>query len=105
LTLDETDDQPFDWTPGSKAVIFISNRTGKPDIYRQRIDETAAEMLVSAPEDPEICRVNPYGTPILYLTSPDGNDTAKRSRGGEFAPCCLLRERMSGLAGAYRQDT
>jgi hypothetical protein len=28
LTLDETDDQPFDCTPDSKAVIFISNRTG-----------------------------------------------------------------------------
>ena len=80
LTLDETDDQPFDWTPDSKAVIFISGRTGKPNIYRQRIDETAAEMLVSGPEDPEICRVSPDGTQILYLTSTAGNDTAKRSR-------------------------
>jgi hypothetical protein len=35
LTLDETDDQPFDWTPDSKAVIFISNRTEKPNIHRR----------------------------------------------------------------------
>jgi Tol biopolymer transport system component len=33
LTLDEADDRPFDWTPDSKAVIFMSNRTGKPEHF------------------------------------------------------------------------
>jgi Tol biopolymer transport system component len=80
LTLDEADDRPFDWTPDSKAVIFMSNRTGKPNIFRQRINETSAEMLVLGPEDKEICRVSPDGTQILYLTSAAGKDAAKRSR-------------------------
>jgi Tol biopolymer transport system component len=80
LTLDEADDVPFDWTPDSKAVIFLSNRTGKSNIFRQRISETSAEMLRLGPEDKAICRVSPDGTHILYLTSPAGNDAAKRSR-------------------------
>jgi len=71
---------PFDWMPDSKAVIFISNRTGKPNIYRQRIDETSAEMLVSGPEDKEICRLSPDATQILYLASTAGEDAAKTSR-------------------------
>ncbi len=80
LTLDDADDLPFDWMPDSKAVIFISNRTGKPNIYRQRIDETSAEMLVSGPEDKEICRLSPDATQILYLASTAGEDAAKTSR-------------------------
>jgi hypothetical protein len=41
LTLDDADDLPFDWTPDSKAVIFISNRTGK----RNRHAEAASTDL------------------------------------------------------------
>jgi eukaryotic-like serine/threonine-protein kinase len=77
LTLDEADDRPFDWTPDNKAVLLISNRTGKTNIFRQRIDETSAEMLVLGPEEKEICRVSPDGTQVLYLTNIDEKDAAK----------------------------
>jgi eukaryotic-like serine/threonine-protein kinase len=80
LTVDEADDVPFDWTPDSKAVIFISNRTGKLNIFRQRINESSAEMLGLGPDEKEICRVSPDGTQILYLTATAGKDAAKRSR-------------------------
>jgi Tol biopolymer transport system component len=80
LTLDEADDVPFDWTPDSKAVIFISNRTGKSNIFRQRISESSAEMLGLGPEEKEICRVSPDGTQILFLTTTGRKDAAKRSR-------------------------
>ena len=72
LTLDEADDIPFDWTPDSKAVIFTSNRTGKSNIYRQRIDETSAEMLVSNTDETDLCRLSPDGTQILYVTRSAG---------------------------------
>ncbi len=80
LTLDEADDIPFDWMPDSKAVIFTSNRTGKPNIFRQRISETSAEMLALGPEDKELCRVSPDGTQILYLSKTTGKDAARTSR-------------------------
>jgi TolB protein len=71
---------PFDWMPDRKALIFMSNRTGKPNIFRQRIDETSAEMLVSGPEDKETCRLSPDATQIFYLASTAGEDAAKTSR-------------------------
>jgi Tol biopolymer transport system component len=76
LTLDDADDLPFDWTPDSKAVIFVSNRTGKPNIYRQRINETSAEMLLSGMDGKDLCRLSPDGTQILYLTSAPEKDAA-----------------------------
>jgi serine/threonine protein kinase len=79
LTLDEADDLPFDWTPDSKAVLLISNRTGKRNIFRQNVNETSAEMMVLGPENKEICRVSPDGTQVLYLTKVDGKDAAKTS--------------------------
>ena len=75
LTLDEADDLPFDWTPDGKSVFFISNRTGKANIFRQRINETSAEMLVLGPEEKAICRVSPDGTQLLYLASTEKDVT------------------------------
>src|SRR5262249_3141125 len=67
LTLDDADDLPFDWTPDSKAVLFTSNRTGTLNIFRQKSDETSAEMLVFGPEQKTTCRLNPDGSRILFL--------------------------------------
>ncbi len=75
LTFDEADDLPFDWTVDNKAVLFISDRTGTPNIFRQRLDETSAEMLVSDREKKSsICRLSPDGSQILYVpTNPSDN--------------------------------
>jgi Tol biopolymer transport system component len=72
LTLDDADDLPFDWTADSKAVLFISNRTGKGAIFRQRIDESSAEMLALGTEEKSICRLSPDGTQILYMVTGTG---------------------------------
>src|ERR1700730_3336163 len=61
LTFDEADDLPFDWTPDNKAVLFISNRTGTDNIFRQRMDTHSAEMLVFGPEKRSVSRLNPDG--------------------------------------------
>jgi serine/threonine protein kinase len=80
LTLDDADDFPFDWTVDNKAVLFTSNRTGTDNIFRQRIDETSAEMLAFGPKEKSDCRLNPDGTQILYLvpTNPSDNSQAVR---------------------------
>jgi Tol biopolymer transport system component len=72
LTLDDADDLPFDWTSDDSSVIFTSNRTNASNIFnifRQRMDETSAEMLISSPEQKPIARLSPDGSRILYLQS------------------------------------
>ena len=81
LTLDDADDLPFDWTFDDSSVLFTSNRTNSTNIFnifRQRIDESFAEMLVSGPEQKSISRLNPDGSQILYLASLDSEDTGGR---------------------------
>jgi serine/threonine protein kinase len=67
LTLDDADDYPFDWTADSKAVLFTSNRTGISNVFRQRIDQVSAEMVVSGSGEKSVSRLNPDGTQVLYL--------------------------------------
>ena len=82
LTLDDADDLPFDWTPDDKAVVFTSNRTGGGvfNIFRQRIDETSAEMVVSGPDQKTISRLSPDGSQILYLVPPNPGDNGGQRR-------------------------
>jgi eukaryotic-like serine/threonine-protein kinase len=83
LTLDDADDLPFDWTFDDTAVLFISNRTRTSNIYnifRQKIDETSAEILVFGPEQKTISRLNPDGSQILYLVPPDPRDNGGQRR-------------------------
>ena len=88
LTFDEADDLPFDWTPDNKAVLFISNRTGTGNIFRQRIDATSAEMLVFGPEKKSVDRLNPDGTQILYLVPTNPSDNSQ--------PVRLMRAPING---------
>ena len=74
LTLDDADDLPYDWTPDDKAVLFTSNRNGARNIFRQNIDESSAEVLVSSPEDKFIPRLNPGGSGILYMAPTNPRD-------------------------------
>jgi serine/threonine protein kinase len=72
LTLDDADDLPFDWTADNSSVLFTSNRTNASNIFnifRQRINESSAEMLVSGPEQKPISRLNPDGSQVLYVQS------------------------------------
>jgi len=88
LTFDEADDLPFDLTPDNKAVLFISNRTGTDNIFRQRMDATSAEMLVFGPEKRSVGRLNPDGTQILYLVPTNPSDNSQ--------PVRLMRAPING---------
>jgi eukaryotic-like serine/threonine-protein kinase len=83
LTLDDADDLPFDWMADDRAVLFTSNRTGASNIYnifRQNIDETAAEMLVFGPEQKTISRLSRDGSQILYMVPPNPGDNGGQRR-------------------------
>jgi Tol biopolymer transport system component/DNA-binding winged helix-turn-helix (wHTH) protein len=89
LTFDEADDFPFDWTSDNKAVLFISDRTGTPNIFRQRIDATSAEMLVIDQEKKSpICRLTPDGSQILYSVPVNPSDN--------LGPVRLMRAPING---------
>ena len=68
LTLDDRRDFPYDWTPDGKSVIFISDRTGTFNIYKQAIDQTVPVLLVAGNETHMLARLSPDGTHLLYLS-------------------------------------
>ena len=70
LTLEDSNDSPYSWTPDSKAVLFMSDRNGTPEIFKQAIDEPLAESVVAGPDQLSLPRVSPDGSEILYISTP-----------------------------------
>ena len=70
LTLDDRQDLPFDWTADSKAVIFMSDRTGSFNIYKQAVDQALPEVLVGGDKHAAQPRLNSDGTQLLYVVYP-----------------------------------
>ena len=64
--LSESSDGATDWTPDSKAIFFVSNRSGHEGVYRQFLDQDIAEPVVTEGygRNP---RVTPDGNSIVYL--------------------------------------
>jgi Tol biopolymer transport system component len=75
LTLDERNDLPTAWTPDGAAVFFHSDRSGKWEIWKQRITDTRAELLVSGPGDSRGARISPDGRWLYYLQRPRAHHT------------------------------
>jgi Tol biopolymer transport system component/DNA-binding winged helix-turn-helix (wHTH) protein len=77
LTLDDRQDMPFDWTSDNKAVIFMSDRTGTFNIYKQSPDQAVPEVLVGGNNPVAQPRLSPDGTQLLYVVYPNwGENTA-----------------------------
>ncbi len=68
MTLEDSDDLPYAWTPDSRAVIFISNRTGTYRLYKQIIDRKVAEPITTGPDVVSLARLSPDGQWIIYST-------------------------------------
>ncbi|MGH9505200.1 MAG: protein kinase domain-containing protein [Terriglobales bacterium] len=106
LTLDDADDLPFDWTLDDTAVLFVSNRTGTSNIFnifRQRIDQTFAEMLVSGPEQKTISRLSPDGSQILYLVPSRPGDNGGQRRAEVARGSQLVRLMRAPVKGGPSQ--
>ena len=69
LTLEESRDSPCHWMPDGKAVLFQSNRNGTWGIYKQGLDQTTAQPVVTGPDYKDWPVVSPDGSWILYLSS------------------------------------
>jgi len=76
LTLDESWNDPSAWTADSKAVLFLSNRTGDVVLFKQSLGHGTAEPLLTLRKHDGLGSVclSPDGSWILYMiTSEDGN--------------------------------
>ena len=88
LTLDDNPSLVYDWTPDSRAVLFVSNRSGTYRLFRQAIDQAVPEVLAEGRSILQ-SRVSPDGKEVLYLAgyNPDapgqpGNVMAVPIEGG-----------------------
>jgi DNA-binding winged helix-turn-helix (wHTH) protein len=70
MTFDENKNEPFAWTPDSKAILFNSNRNGTSEIFRQATDEPLAENMMASAEQLQQPRVTPDGSEILFISTP-----------------------------------
>jgi Tol biopolymer transport system component/predicted Ser/Thr protein kinase len=91
LTLDDNNDVPSQWMPDGKAVLFRSDRNGTWDLFKQRLDQTDAEPVVTGPGVKESPVVSPDGSWILYLSSPNAQMTST-------TPVRIMRVPISGGA-------
>ena len=79
LTDQQASEFPSAWTADSKSVVFASNRTGQPEIFKQRLDSEAAEPVARGFHDVfYITPLTPDGSWLLNVTAPREGSTADR---------------------------
>jgi Tol biopolymer transport system component len=80
LTNDEAFDSPFSWTADSKAVLFGSDRSGTEGIFKQAINQDAAEVVVTLPQGVRLGfgRLSPDGAFVLYMETPRAGSAPSR---------------------------
>ena len=91
LTREESVDSPCHWTPDGKAVLFLSNRNRTWGIYKQGLDQTTAQTIVTGPDYKDGAVVSPDGSWILYLSWASPGSTATN-------PARIMRVSTSGGA-------
>ncbi|HXZ78817.1 MAG TPA: winged helix-turn-helix domain-containing protein [Terriglobales bacterium] len=74
LTLDDSVNCPFAWTPDSKAVFFLSTRNGMQSIFKQAINQPTAELFAGGRDQHFGPRLSPDGSEIFYLVA-SGTDS------------------------------
>jgi Tol biopolymer transport system component/DNA-binding winged helix-turn-helix (wHTH) protein len=104
LTLDESVSRPYEWTPDGSALLYISNRDGEFHILRQRLDAATPELLVDGHDNPNILRLSPDGTEILYtsetsLAGKQGAQPATHTPGFEDEQVRIMRAPAAGGVG------
>jgi eukaryotic-like serine/threonine-protein kinase len=65
----ESSDEVLDWTPDSKAIFLDSNRTGADGLYKQSLDQDAAEPLATGGFG-GCTHVTPDGKWVIYSAWP-----------------------------------
>jgi Tol biopolymer transport system component/DNA-binding winged helix-turn-helix (wHTH) protein len=104
LTLDESVSRPYEWTPDGTALLYISNRDAEFHIFRQRLGAASPELLVDGHDNPNIMRLNPDGTQILYMSEASragrsGASPAEHTPGFDREKVRIMTAPISGGVG------
>jgi len=104
LTLDESVSRPYEWTPDGAALLYISNRDGEFHIFRQRLGAASPELLVDNHDNPNIMRLNPDGTQILYMSEASragrsGTSPAEHTAGFDREKVRIMTAPITGGVG------
>jgi hypothetical protein len=82
LTSDEATEWPLAWTADSKALLFLSGRSGgRGSVFRKEISPKLAEPASAEPQEiggPPSGRLSPDGAWLLYLDNPKKSPTELR---------------------------
>jgi hypothetical protein len=89
LTLDDYNDYPGHWMPDGRGVLFVSDRNGTWDIFKQALDRAEAQPVVTGADHKGHPILSPDGSWILYLSS-------ATSGVGAITPVRILRVSTSG---------
>jgi len=93
LTTDEANDEPYGWTPDSKAVLFASDRNGSRGIFKQQVNANEAQAVITGQQDAWYPRISADGEWILYQEFPKG--------AGPSIPKRLMRVPLAGGAPQF----
>jgi Tol biopolymer transport system component len=74
LSFDDRADSTGGWSRDSKAVYYISDRSGSDNIYRQVVGEHSAEDVVESPQRKSVPALSPDGKWLLYMAWPPDTD-------------------------------
>jgi Tol biopolymer transport system component/DNA-binding winged helix-turn-helix (wHTH) protein len=104
LTLDESVSRPYEWTPDGTALLYVSNRDGEFHIFRQRLGAASPELVVDGHDNPNIMRLNPDGTQILYMSEASragrsGTSPAEHSAGFDREKVRIMTAPIGGGVG------
>jgi Tol biopolymer transport system component len=80
FTLTESLDLPVGWTADSKAILFMSSRSGHWGIYKQFLNKDTAEPLLTGLDEVRSQRVSADGNWFLYgVPANPGDESSGRS--------------------------
>jgi DNA-binding winged helix-turn-helix (wHTH) protein/Tol biopolymer transport system component len=70
LTFSEAHDFPWGFAPNGKAVIISSDRNGQYELFKQPLDQEAAQPLFTGSRGASEAWLSPDGAWVLYSVSP-----------------------------------
>jgi hypothetical protein len=100
LTLSDSFDHAYAWTSDSRSVLFDSNRNGGWDIFKQSLDQRAAEMLVASPGSNRPA-MSADGDSVLYLTFPTDSGPPESAY---YSPRKIMRVSLAGGPSQWLGD-